>query len=99
MFIHSVYFWLKEGLTTTQVDDFNRGLRSLSTISSVRQSYIGVPAETDREVIDKTYSYALIAIFDDLAGHDQYQDDPVHDRFREECSGYWSRVLIYDMKE
>jgi hypothetical protein len=99
VFIHSVYFWLKEGLTETQVDEFRKGLSSLTTISSVRQSFVGVPAETDREVIDNTYSYALIVIFDDLEGHDEYQVDPVHDRFREECAIYWTKVLIYDAKE
>src|ERR1051325_2763147 len=82
VFIHSVYFWLKEGLTASEAEAFTRGLRSLTTIDSVRQSYIGVPAETRREVIDSTYSYALIVTFDDLAGHEQYQVDPVHDRFR-----------------
>lgn len=99
MFIHSVYFWLKEGLSETQVDEFRKGLNSLTTISSVRQSFVGIAAETAREVIDNTYSYALIAIFDDLEGHDQYQVDPVHDRFRQECSIYWTKVLIYDVKE
>jgi hypothetical protein len=99
VFIHSVYFWLKEGLTADQVEDFRRGLQSLTAISSVKQSYIGIPAETDREVIDNTYSYALIVIFDDLAGHDQYQVDPVHDRFRDESSANWSKVLIYDAQE
>jgi hypothetical protein len=97
VFIHSVYFWLKEGLTAAEVEDFKKGLNSLTTIGSLRKSYVGVPAETAREVIDNTYSYGLITIFDDLAGHDHYQVDPVHDQFREQCAKYWSKVLIYDV--
>jgi len=38
----------------------------------------------------------LLTIFDDMAGHDAYQVDPVHDQFRIECAPLWSRVLIYD---
>jgi Stress responsive A/B Barrel Domain len=34
--------------------------------------------------------------FDDEAGHDAYQLHPIHDRFRQECAPFWSKVLIYD---
>src|SRR5206468_12562272 len=96
MFAHSVYFWLKDGLTKQEVAKFKAGMNSLAKIETVRQAYIGIPAETDRAVIDRSYSYALIAIFDDKPGHDYYQEHRVHDEFRNECSSYWSRVLIYD---
>jgi hypothetical protein len=96
MFVHSVYFWLKPGLSEADRQAYLAGLRSLLTIPSVRWGYIGTPAATDRPVIDRSYSYALIAIFDNPAGHDLYQVHPVHDRFRDSCAGYWSRVQIYD---
>ena len=96
MFVHSVYFWLKEDLTSEQQAQFWQGVNSLATIGTVRQAYVGRPAPTDRPVIDHSYTCALILAFDDQAGHDLYQSDPVHDRFRDECSPLWSRVLIYD---
>ena len=96
MFAHSVYFWLKEGLGEEGLNHFREGLNSLAAIDTVKQSYIGVPALTDRAVIDRTYSYALILIFDDQKGHDVYQEHEAHDKFRNECSVYWSKVLIYD---
>jgi Stress responsive A/B Barrel Domain len=96
MLVHSVYFWLKPELTDDQRDKFWELVRALSKIESVRQCYIGTPASTDRPIIDSTYSCALIIVFDDLAGHDAYQVDPIHDRFRDECSSFWSKVLIYD---
>ena len=96
MFVHSVYFWLKEGLPAEDVEDFRRGLASLAGISSVRQSHIGVPAATNRPVIESSYSYALILSFHDQQGHDLYQEHEVHDRFRQDCSPYWSKVLIFD---
>ena len=96
MFVHSVYFWLKSDLTEAQQAQFWAGVRSLGTISSVKSCYIGTPASTDRPIIDRSYSCALIVAFDDDAGHEAYQVDPIHDRFRIECAELWERVLIYD---
>ncbi|MGE0886276.1 MAG: Dabb family protein [Blastocatellales bacterium] len=96
MFIHSVYFWLKPELTENQRATFWKGVNSLTTVKSVRHGFVGTPAATDRPVIDRSYSCALIIICDDDAGHEAYQVDPVHDRFREECGEFWSKVLIYD---
>ena len=96
MFVHSVYFWLKPTLTNDERNQVIAGLRSLTTIPAVRNSFIGTPASTDRPVIDRSYQYALVLFFDDKNGHDNYQAHPVHDQFRNECGGFWDRVLIYD---
>ncbi len=96
MFVHAVYFWLKEDLGAEQTQEFVERLNALATIESVKQCYIGRPAETRREIIDHTYSYALVVVFDDVASHDAYQVDPIHDEFRDHCAPYWNRVQIYD---
>lgn len=96
MFIHSVYFWLRPDLTAEEREQFWQHVRPLAQIKSVRAGYIGTPAETDRPVIDRSYSCALVLIFDDQDGHDRYQTDPVHDRFRDQCGALWSKILIYD---
>ncbi|HEU4391981.1 MAG TPA: Dabb family protein [Blastocatellia bacterium] len=97
MFVHSVYFWLNPGLADEEVNEFWRGVNSLATIETVRQSYIGIPAPTDRPIIDRSYSCALILAFDDQAGHDVYQDHQIHEAFRQKCSRFWSKVVIYDV--
>jgi len=97
MFVHCVYFWLKPDLTDADKAKYLEGVRSLGTIDSVKQCVLGAPADTDRPVIDRSYSYALIVMFDDKEGHDAYQTDPIHDRFRDECGGFWEKVLIYDV--
>lgn len=98
MFFHCVYFWLKPELTTAQLQQFLDQAHALTKIPSVRVGFLGTPASTNRPVIDRSYSYALIVAFDDDAGHDAYQVHPVHDRFRIECGTFWSKVLIYDPK-
>jgi hypothetical protein len=96
MFVHAVYFWLRADLSAEERAKFVRGANSLRTIDSVKHGWVGTPAATDRPIIERGYSYALTVVFDDEAGHDAYQTHPVHDRFREECSGFVDRVVIYD---
>lgn len=96
MFIHAVYFWLRDDLTPAERAQVVAGLHALRGIDLVQQGYVGVPAPTDRPVIDRSYSYALVLAFADQAAHDAYQVHPVHDRFRDECSRYWHTVRIYD---
>jgi len=99
MFVHSVYFWLKPDLSEEDREAYRAGVQSLLEIPSIRRGFIGVPADTDRPVIDRSYSCVLIVQFEDQAAHDQYQVHPVHDVFRETCAKYWDRVQIYDAQD
>ncbi len=96
MFVHAVYFWLRGDLADDDRARFVAGLRALRGIEGVRHGYIGVPAPTDRPVIERGYSYALVLVFDDAAAEESYQVHPVHDRFRDECSALWTQVRIFD---
>jgi Stress responsive A/B Barrel Domain len=96
MFVHSVYFWLRDDLSPADKAKFVDGIRSLTTIDVVKLGVIGTPADTNREIIDRSYSYALVVTFADAAAHDAYQVHPVHDAFRENCAGAWKKIVIYD---
>src|SRR5689334_12126902 len=96
MFIHAVYFWLRPDLTAAERDRYEAGLRSLRGIEHVAHGWIGSPAPTDRPVIERGYTRALVLAFADEAAHDAYQVHPVHDRFRAECGAMWTRVQIFD---
>lgn len=96
MFVHAVYFWLRNDLTSAQEQQFDAGLRSLRGIPGVSHGYIGVPAPTDRPVIERGYTRALVLVFPDQATHDAYQVHPVHDTFRKECSDFYTTVRIFD---
>jgi hypothetical protein len=95
MFVHSVYFWLDPKLTAKQHKLFVDRLNAMLAIPSIKWSFVGTPAETDRPIIDRTYSYKLITAFEDEKGHDEYQVHPLHDAFRE-LSKFWIKVVIYD---
>jgi hypothetical protein len=96
MFVHSVYFWLKPNLSAEQHAQFTALLQKLTVIPSVRYGFTGRPAATDRPVIDRSYSHALTVVFDDLCGHDAYQQDPCHLEFVNQCKTFWSSIKIYD---
>lgn len=96
MFVHHVFFWMKEGLSKEDIQKFETTVSTLLTIEHVKMGDVGKPAGTDRPVIERSYSYSLLLVFNDLAAHDAYQPHPVHKAFVESCSHLWEKVLIYD---
>ena len=96
MFVHAVYFWLKPDISTAQQQQFVELATAMSKAPTVRHLWVGRPAPTDRPVIDRSYSYSLVVVFDDAAGEAAYQVHSSHDTFREKCGSFWTRVQIYD---
>lgn len=95
-FVHIVNFWLKNELLKEEILIFENGLKSLEKIESVVYFNVGKPAATDRPVIDRSYSYCLLTVFNDDKGHDIYQIDPIHLKFVNDCKIYWDKVVIFD---
>lgn len=96
MLVHSVFFWLKPGLGDEEVAAFRAGLDSLKGIEVAEAVFVGTPAETDRPVIDRSYTFGLTVLLPDMAAHDAYQVHPLHKAFLENFAQNWDRVLIYD---
>jgi hypothetical protein len=96
MFIHHVYFWLTNPGKKEDKARLIEGLKKLSAVKTIKQFYIGQPAATRREVIDSSYDVSWLLFFNDAAGQDSYQNDPIHVKFVEECSSLLSKVIVYD---
>jgi Stress responsive A/B Barrel Domain len=96
MFVHHVFFWLKEGLESAEIQKFEETVKTLPGISHVKFGDVGKAATTNRPVIERSYSYSLLLVFESEEKHDSYQVDPIHDRFVSTCSSLWTKVLIYD---
>jgi hypothetical protein len=100
MLIHSVFFWLKPETTAAQRVALHRGLESLRGIKSVEAVYIGVPAAMpERPVRESSYAFGLTVVFKDVAAHDSYQIDPLHEAFNQNFRPLWARVQVYDAIE
>lgn len=97
MLVHSVFFWLKPGLSDADRAAVRKGLESLSAIKAAEKVYVGVPAATPRRpVVESSYDFALTVIVKDIAAHDAYQADPIHQAFANTFKPMWDRILIFD---
>lgn len=96
MLTHHVLFWLKADTSEEQKQAFRGGLESLRGVETIKSIYIGTPAPISRAVVDTTYTFSLLTLFDDLAGHDVYQEHPIHKAFLDEFRVLFEKVVIYD---
>lgn len=96
IFIHHVYFWLQDPASVKDRDLLVEGLRKLSKVKSIQSFHIGKPADTDRDVIDRSYAVSWMLIFANKADQDSYQTDPIHLQFIETCKHLWKKVVVYD---
>jgi hypothetical protein len=96
VFIHHVYFWLKNTGNKEDLEKLVAGLKKLSGVKTIKQFHIGKPADTRRDVIDSSYAVSWLLLFNSKADQDSYQADPIHLKFVEECSSLWQKVVVYD---
>jgi len=96
MLAHHVLFWVKPETTDQQKEEFKKCLESLKGVDTITSIHIGTPAPIERAVVDTTYTFSLLIMFNDLAGHDVYQVHPIHKTFLENCRQYFEKVVIYD---
>ena len=98
MLQHQVYFWLKSNVTEADRKSFEKGLRDLvNGIKEVHSSEIGVPAKTEaRDVVDLSFGYSLLVWFKSIREHDIYQSHAVHQKFINDHSALWEKVVVYD---
>ena len=95
-FVHHVYFWLKKPVTKAVRAKFEDGLKKLITVETIFSYHLGLPAKTNRGVIDRSYSYSLLLTFKSKEDQDVYQTHSTHLKFIEECGDLWERVVVYD---
>jgi len=108
-FAHVVFFWLKNPDDQEDRDKFETSLKKFIKSSNyIKSKHMGTPADRDRDVIDNTYTYCLIATFKDKADQDKYQaclpegssarrqEEQVHKVFIEESQDLWEKVVVYD---
>ncbi len=96
---HHVFFWLKNPDSKEDLRKLIEGVQTLSKIETIRDFHIGVPASTEkRPVVDASFSVSELLFFDDVEGQNIYQEHPVHQKFVENYSHLWEKVIVYDSK-
>jgi hypothetical protein len=93
-FVHHVHFWLNDKADKQQLID---GLETLIPITHIRDMHIGVPAETFRDVVDRSYDVSLLLLFDTPQAQEAYQIDPTHVLFADNVAKpLCARVVVLD---
>jgi len=94
IFVHHVHFWLKDKADLPKMIE---GLHSLVPINHIKQIQVGVPADTHRDVVDRSYDASLLIIFEDKAAQDAYQVDPIHNVFVEKyAKPLCAKIVVQD---
>lgn len=96
IFIHHVYFWLKNPNSAVDADKLAEGLLKLSAVKTIQRFHIGKPADTNRDVIERGYALSWFVEFKNATDQASYQTDPIHLKFIEDYSNLWSKVIVYD---
>lgn len=96
LFVHHVYFYLKNAKNEADTAKLIEGLNKLAKVPTIRMVHIGTPASTDRSVIEKGYAVSWLCFFDNLEEEEVYQKHPIHLKFIEEYSHLWEKVIVYD---
>lgn len=95
-FIHMVFFWLIDDSQEVKHKFIQELKGFVAQVEEIKKVHIGPPADTDRDVIDNTWSYNLVVTFDSKKEHDIYQGHQAHLKFIENASSLWKKVLVYD---
>lgn len=95
-FMHVVFFWLVDDAIETHKKFMSELRKFIDNVDLIKTKHIGAPADTDREVIDSTWTYSLILSFDSKKEHDLYQEHQLHKDFIENASSLWKKVQVYD---
>ncbi|MBX0293035.1 Dabb family protein [Hymenobacter sp. HSC-4F20] len=95
-FVHHVLFYTPANASAEEKARLLEGLTMLKTIPSIKLAHIGTPAQTTRDVIERTYTYSWLCFFDSAEEEERYQRHPTHDEFRNAYASCWEKVVIYD---
>lgn len=96
IFVHHVYFWLKNPSSEADKAKLLEGLEVLSKVPEIKMVHIGTPASTNRSVIERSYSVSWLLFFENLEQEEIYQKHPIHLKFVADYSHLWEKVIVYD---
>jgi len=96
VFVHHVFFWLKEPENQVACTQFENGLNELVQVPLIKSSHIGKPVKSHRDVVDDSFTYSFISFFENKEDETIYQTHPIHLKFVEECEHLWAKVIVYD---
>lgn len=96
MLVHHVLFYMAPDASEADKAALKAGIETLTQIADIQQWHLGVPAPTDRPVIERGYTFSWLAVFADGEAEAAYQKHPIHLEFIKNCQHLWSKVVVHD---
>lgn len=96
LFIHHVFFYLKDPNNAQDEAKLLEGLHLLSKVPTIQYVHIGKPANTNRSVIVKDYTFSWMCFFKNIIEEEIYQTHPIHLDFVKNYSHLWEKVTVFD---
>ena len=96
LFIHHVYFYLKNPNNAQDEAKLMEGLKKLAKVPTIQYVHIGTPAATRRSVIVTDYSISWMCFFKNIIEEEIYQTHPIHLDFIKDYAHLWEKVVVYD---
>lgn len=96
-FVHTVYFWLNNPDSEEDQKQFEKAMKKFMNKSKhANTHYVGKPPTATRDVVDDSFTYALIVSFKSAKQQEKYQNEKAHLAFIEEAGSLWNKVIVYD---
>ncbi|MBT8293286.1 MAG: Dabb family protein [Eudoraea sp.] len=96
-FVHTVYFWLNNPDSEEDQKQFEKAMKKFMKKSKhANTHYVGKPPTATRDVVDDSFTYALIVSFKSAKQQEKYQNEKAHLAFIEEAGSLWNKVIVYD---
>ena len=96
-FYHVVYFWLKKSKDSQDTNKLVNELKKfIGENKQVVTSFIGLPAGTNRGVVDNSYDVSLIVTFNSKEEQEVYQNAPTDWSFFDKARNLGIKVQVFD---
>ncbi|MFD2970164.1 Dabb family protein [Sphingobacterium bambusae] len=97
VYFHYLLFWLKPGLSETEVADFAQFFEGLKKLPYVKNVRYGKPAASSpRAVLDNSFSYNASMEFDSLEELEAYGKLPAHLALVAKYKPYLEKMMVHD---
>lgn len=94
---HYVLFWLNDGLSEQDINDFANFFEELKSIPEIKSLHYGRAAATHaRDVVDNSFTYNLLVFFDSMDKINAYETHPTHLAAIDKYSKFWNKVVVHD---
>ena len=99
-YVHSVYVWLANPENEEERIEFETAMKNfINDLPYAQLFHFGRVIPSERAVVDSSYDYSFIVVFNSEEDMKQYEIDPAHLNFLSETKSLIERIRIFDSRD